>query len=119
MLDEKTLDDFTNKANHAHQQFCVWMYANNEFAKHQDDWNKIAEPRKLFTIEEFSRDKGCKYKNFWGVVNFSLQCGWILSLARLLDPSYNSHDKKKRETAIIFRLHTGITRRCFSCSINS
>ena len=79
MLDGKTLDDFTNKANHAHQQFCVWMYTNNEFVKHQDDWNKIAEPRKIFTIEEFSRDKGCKYKNFWGVVNFSLQCGWILS----------------------------------------
>ncbi len=97
MLDQETLNRFIHNANVAHQQFCVWMYTNNEFAKHRDDWNKIAEPRKLFAIEEFSRDKGCKYKNFWGVVIFSLQRGWILSLARLFDPSYHSHDKKREK----------------------
>ena len=95
MLEAKTLDEFTRKANHAHQQFCVWMYANNEFAKHQEEWNQIAAPRQLFKTEEFSRDKGCKYKNFWSVVIPSLQHNWILSMARLFDPAYHSRDKKK------------------------
>jgi len=97
MLNEKTLNDFTNKVNHAHHQFCVWMYTNNEFVKHQNDWNKIAKPEKLFTTEEFSREKGCKYKNFWPVVIFSLQCGWILSLARLFDPAYHPCDRDKKK----------------------
>lgn len=97
MLDERTLNNFAGKANHAHQQFCVWMYANNEFAKHQEKWNQIAEPRKLFGIEGFSRDKGCKYKNFWSVVVPSLQHSWVLSLARLFDPAYHSRDKKKEK----------------------
>jgi len=97
MLDQETLNHFIHNANIAYQQFCVWMYTNNEFAKHQDDWNKIVESRELFTIEEFSRDKRCRYKNFWGVVIFSLQSGWILSLARLFDPSYHSRDKKKEK----------------------
>ena len=39
MLDVKTLDDFTKKVNKAHQQFCVWMYTNNEFVKYQKIWN--------------------------------------------------------------------------------
>lgn len=95
MLDEKTLNEFMRKANHAHQQFCVWMYANNEFSKHQEKWNQMAEPRKFFKIEEFSRDKGCKYKIFWNVVIPSLQHSWILSLTRLFDPAYHSRDKKK------------------------
>ncbi len=97
MLDGKTLDGFTNKANHAHQQFCVWMYANNEFTKHQNEWNQIAEPRNFFALEEFSRDKGCKYKNFWDVVIPTLQHGWILSLTRLFDPAYHSRDQKKQK----------------------
>ena len=65
MLDRKILDNFTEKANHSYQQFCVWMYTNNEFVKYQKIWNEILEPRKLFKTEEFSREKGCKYKNFW------------------------------------------------------
>ncbi len=93
MLDHKTLDEFTGKANHAHQQFCVWVYANNEFAKHQEEWNQIAEP--IIKTGEFSLDKGCKYKNFWNVVIPSLQHSWILSLARLFDPAHHSRDKKK------------------------
>src|SRR3990167_6051825 len=97
MLDVKTLDDFTKKVNKAHQQFCVWMYTNNEFAKHQEKWNQIARARKLFRTEEFSRDKGCKYKNFWDVVISSLQHSWILSLARLFDPAYHPSDKKKNK----------------------
>lgn len=95
MLDEKTLNKFVSKANHAYQQFCVWMYSNNEFVKHQVEWNKIAEPRKLFKTEEFSRDKGCKYKNFWDVVIPTLQQAWILGVIRLFDPPYFSRDIKK------------------------
>jgi len=97
MLNEKTLNNFTQKANHVHQEFCVWMYVNNEFAKHQIEWNKTAVPRKFFKLEEFSREKGCKYKNFWDVVIPSLQHNWILSLARIFDPAYHSRDKKKNK----------------------
>ena len=57
--------------------------------------NQIITPGELFKIEEFSRDKGCKYKNFWDVVIPSLQHSWILSLARLFDPAYHSNDKKR------------------------
>lgn len=95
MLDKKTLDDFILKANHAYQQFCVWMYANNEFVKHQQEWNKIASLR-LFTTEEFSRNKGCKYKNFWDVVISTLQQAWILGVIRLFDSPYFSRDTKKK-----------------------
>lgn len=95
MLDDKTLNNFIAKANRAHQQFCVWIYTNNEFAKHQEKWNKIARPRRLFNIDEFSRDTGCTYKNFWDVVIPSLQHSWILSTERLFDPAYHSRDKKK------------------------
>lgn len=95
MLDQTTLNRFASSANSAYQQFCIWIHANNEFAKHQKEWNQAANPRRIFLTEKFSRDKGCRYKNFWGVVIPSLQHGWILSLARLLDPAYHSHDKKK------------------------
>lgn len=94
MLDAKTLDEFTRKANQAYQQLCVWVYANNEFAKHQMEWNKLLTPLKT---EGFSQDRGCKYKNFWSVVIPSLQQGWIMSTARLFDPAYNSRDKKKEK----------------------
>lgn len=87
MTDQKTLNEFTSKINHAHQQFCVWRYANNEFAKHQGEWNQATE--------EFLQGRGCKYKNFWDVVIPSLQHSWILSLARLFDPAYHSRDKEK------------------------
>jgi len=95
MLDRKILDNFTEKANHSYQQFCVWMYTNNEFVKYQKIWNEILEPRKLFKTEEFSREKGCKYKNFWDVVISTLQQGWILGVIRLLDPPYFLRDTKK------------------------
>ncbi len=95
MLDPKTLNEFTNKANHAYQQFCVWMYANNEFVKYQEEWNKIPESRKLFKTEEFSREKCCKYKNFWDVVITSLQQGWIMGVIRLFDSPYFLRDIKK------------------------
>lgn len=95
MLDRKILDNFVEKANHAYQQFCVWMYTNNEFVKYQKIWNEILEPRKLFKTEEFSREKGCKYKNFWDVVISTLQQGWILGVIRLLDPPYFLRDTKK------------------------
>lgn len=94
MLDAKTLDDFTGKANRAHQQFCVWVYTNNEFAKHQTEWNKLLIPLKT---EGFSQGRGCKYQNFWSVVIPSLQHGWIMSMARLFDPAYHSRDKKKEK----------------------
>lgn len=94
MLDIKTFDDFIRKANRAYQQFCVWVYTNNEFAKHQTGWNKILTP---FKTEEFSQDIGCKYKNFWSVVIPSLQHGWIMSVARLFDLAYHSRDKKKEK----------------------
>jgi len=96
MLDRKTLNKFISEIKKAYSQFSVWMYTNNEFAKHQKTWNDIPKPRKLFKTEEFSREKGCKYKNFWDVVIPSLQHGWILSIARLFDPPYFSGDTKKQ-----------------------
>lgn len=103
MIDQKILNEFSSKINHAHQQFCIWWYANNEFAKHQGEWNKIAKPG-LFTTEEFSRDKGCEYKNFWDVVIPSLQHSWILSLARLFDPPYFLGKKEKPRLSIDYIL---------------
>lgn len=95
MLDIKTLNQFRAKVDCAYQQFCVWMYANNEFARHQKEWDPIAIPQKLYKTEEFSQIKGCRYKNYWDVVISSLQQSWILSLARLFDPAYHFSDKKK------------------------
>jgi hypothetical protein len=89
MLDPRTLDKFSGKVNKANQQFCVWFYANNEFAKHQTRWNQ--------QMTGFPGGKGCKYKNFWDVVVASLQHCWVLSSARLFDPSYSSWDKQKRK----------------------
>lgn len=103
MLSKKTLNDFVSRVNHAHQQFCVWVYANNEFAKYQKEWNEANGPRKVLILpNEFSRDKGCKYKNFWSVTIPSLQHGWILSLSRLFDPAYNFNDKKKQKPRLSF-----------------
>jgi hypothetical protein len=94
-IDAKTLNEFTRKVNRAHQQFCVWAYVNNKFVEYQETWNGAAIPRVLFKTEDFSRDKGCKYKNFWDVVITSLQHSWILSIARLFDPAYHGRDFKK------------------------
>jgi len=96
MLDRKILDKFTKKVNQAYNQFCVWMYANNEFIKYQNEWNKIPFAGKFFKSNEFSRDKGCKYKNFWDVVIPTLQHGWVLGIARLFDPPYFLRDTKKK-----------------------
>ncbi len=90
MLDKKVFESFILKVNQSCQQFYVWMYANNEFAKHQEKWNKT------FTkLERFLEDKGCKYKNFWDVVILTLQQAWKLGIIRLFDPSYFSKDVKK------------------------
>jgi hypothetical protein len=93
MLDNTTLNKFINKVDQAYQQFCVWMYANNEFAKHQEEWNQFVAPN-LFKTEDFSRDIGCKYKNFWDVTISSLQHSWMLSVRRLLDRAYFNEAKK-------------------------
>jgi len=63
MLDKETFEEFIHKINRVHQQFCIWMYTNNEFVKYQEDWDDIASP-KIFLTEEFSKEKGHKYKNF-------------------------------------------------------
>src|SRR6267378_2925899 len=107
MLDNKTFNQFITKANKAHGQFSVWVYANNEFAKYQEEWNKIPDPR-LFTTEEFSRERGCRYKNFWDVVIPTLQHGWVLSVARLFDPPYHSHDKAKQRPRLSFKYVLGL-----------
>lgn len=95
MLDVKTLNAFIKKANIAHQQFCVWLATNNEYAKHQARWNRLQPEIGLFALEDFTRKHGCKFKNFWGVVLPTLQHSWVLATARLFDPSYNSRDKNK------------------------
>lgn len=88
MLDEKTLNDFSRKVNHAHQQFFVWFYATNEFAKHQNEWGQ--------RMQEYPGGTGSKYKNFWLVVLPSLQHAWILSSTRLfIDPPYAPWDNDK------------------------
>lgn len=100
MLDSDTFNAFIRKANVAHQQLCVWFSANNEFAKHQARWNKLDPDIGPFTLENFTRRHGCKYKNFWNIVVPTLQRGWILSTARLFDLAYHPRDKKKEKPRI-------------------
>lgn len=94
MLDKKTLNDFVSKVDHAYQQFCVWVYANNLFTKHQADFNNVPI------------NKNCKYTNFWDVVICSLQHSWILSVARLFDPAYFMTDKTKPRLSIYYILES-------------
>lgn len=95
MLDTEIFNKFIRKANPAHQQLCVWFAANNEFAKHQAQWNKLDPDIGPFGVENFTRRHGCKYKNFWSIVIPTLQHGWVLSTARLFDPAYHPGDKKQ------------------------
>ncbi len=108
MLDEKIFSKFVSKVDTAHQQFCVWLYLNNEFAKHQDNWNQSFSVLISSDVEKTSRGTGSKYKNFFDVVIPSLQHSWILALSRLFDPAYNKHDKKKEKPRLsleyIFKL---------------
>ncbi len=101
MLDRKTLNNFISKVDGAYQQFCVWSYSNNQFAKYQSEWNKISFNEKIGT-EELSQDKGCRYKNFWDIVIPSLQHSWILSVARLIDPAYFKKNKNKPNMSIYY-----------------
>ncbi len=100
MLDPETLNKFIRHANVAHQQFCVWFHLNNNYAKHQTRWNATARNAAPFPTESFDRSKGCKYKNFWGVIVPTLQHSWILSSARLFDPAYNTKDKNKKSPRV-------------------
>lgn len=96
MLDEAIFNNFIRKANQSYNQFCIWMFSNNEFAKYQKGWNEIPyDGDKLFNIKDFSQERGCKYKNFWDVIIPTLQHSWILSLSRLFDPPYFFRDKNK------------------------
>ena len=99
---EKTeiINKFIKEIDKSCQQFYVWVYANNEFVKHQTEWNEIVDSGKLFTTKEFSRVNGCKYKNFWGVTIPTLQHGWILSIARLFDPPYFMGDRTKPRLSV-------------------
>lgn len=99
MLDAETFKKFTSQANCSHQQFCVWFAFNNEYAKHQDRWNKFY-PETYFAPDDFDKTKGCKYKNFWDVTLASTQHGWILGVARLFDPAFPHFDKKQEKPRI-------------------
>lgn len=101
MLDAITFRKFIGQANLTHQQFCVWFAFNNQFAKHWDRWNKFYSPT-CFALKDFNKTKGAKYKNFWSVTLASTQHGWILGTARLFDPAFHSHDKKKGSPRISF-----------------
>lgn len=88
MLNRNIFNNFIKKANHTHQQFFVWFYATNEFAKHQQEWGR--------QTQEYPGGTGSKYKNFWLVVLPSLQHTWILSATRLfIDPPYAPWDNDK------------------------
>lgn len=101
MLDRKTLNNFISKVNGAYQQFCVWLYSNNQFAKYQNEWNKIFFDKYCKT-EKLALYKSCKYKKFWDVVIPSLQHSWILSIAKLIDPAYFNKDKNKPNMSIYY-----------------
>ncbi|MFA6463456.1 MAG: hypothetical protein WCV55_00420 [Candidatus Paceibacterota bacterium] len=96
MLDVKTFNRFIDKASQSYQQFCIWFFSNNEFAKHQDEWNELDLKDTFFSTEEFTKKHGGRYKNFWIYVIASLQHGWMLGTARLFDPAYNSRDKGRK-----------------------
>jgi hypothetical protein len=109
MLDVKTLNDFRSKANHAHKQFCLWMWANNKFANYQNDWDKITESPKLYKIEGLLQNKEYKYTFFWNEVVFSLLCSWILSLARLFDPAHGPKNDIRLSLYYILELFNDIS----------
>lgn len=103
MIDGKILDDFTEKANTAWQQFCIWVYSNNNFVKYQDEFDQIVKEGSYFSNEEVINNS-CKYKNFWDVVIPSLQHSWMLSVARLIDPSCFQNDPNKPRLSIYYIL---------------
>ncbi len=101
MLEKKVFDNFITECQKAWQQFCVWKYANNYFAKRQDEFNKIVKDG-FSSSEEDAIKNSCKCKNFWDVVIPSLQHSWILSVARLIDPPYFKNDKDKSRLSIYY-----------------
>ena len=97
MLDKATLKKFISKANQWREQFCVRKYANNCFHDHQTTWNEQAKDG-LYKTDDEAIKNSCKYTNFWSIVLPSLQHGWILSVARLLD--HASFGKNKKNLSI-------------------
>lgn len=101
MLDTTTLNKFISHANKAHQQFTVWFYFNNKFAQHQKYWNEYY-PTTYFSLKDFDKTKGAKYKNFWSVTLVSTQHSWILGTSRLFDPAFSPIDKAKKKPRMSF-----------------
>src|SRR3989344_9013115 len=88
LISKQIFNDFIKKVNQTHQQFFVWFYTTNAFAKHQEEWGQ--------QMSTYSGGERSKYKNFWLVVIPSLQHTWILSSARLfIDPAYAQWDNDK------------------------
>lgn len=100
MLDKKTLDKFTKKANQGRNQFCIRKYAFNNFIKHQEEFN--SEAKDWWYTDDEAIKNSCRYKNFWGIVIPSLQHWWTLSVARLIDPPYFRWDKNKVNLSIYY-----------------
>lgn len=88
-LDQKTLSEFSEQINWAHQRFCIFIFLNNELSKHEENWNK-----EMSKVEGYHGNHP-KYKNFWKVVHGSLIECWISNLARILDPAYYQGNKKR------------------------
>lgn len=94
MLNPDIFNRFIDKANHAYQQFCVWVGVNNKCFKHQNRWNKLESGISGHITSKFTKRHGPRYKNFWGVVVPTLQQSFILGTARLFDPPYHPRDAK-------------------------
>lgn len=102
MLNKETLDQFTKEANKGRNQFCVWMYAYNNFIKHQKEFNAIVID--WFYAKDKAIENSCKYKNFWTTVIPSLQYWRVLSVAKLIDPPYFRWNKNKARLSMYYIL---------------
>ena len=96
MLEKEIFNKFISEINKMSNQFFVWMYANNNFVKHQSKFNQGVSRDWCFSTDEYV-DKSCQYKNFWNVIIPSLQHSWLLSTSRLIDPAYFVGDKNKEK----------------------
>lgn len=100
MIDPKNLNAFTKEVNGARSQFCVRKYCNNQFAKYQNQFNSTVIKKR--STKEDPTKNFAQYKNFWSVTIPTLQQGWILAIARLVDrPSYKK-DKTKTNLSVYY-----------------
>ncbi len=95
MLDVKTLEEFVKEVGDVWGQFCVWKHTNNKLAVHPPQFEKDIDRSWSLTADDFIA-KNRKFQNFWTVTLPSLQHGWMISVARLMDEAFFDPKKKTK-----------------------